>query len=275
VSEHQDHAGAVADVLRLPQPQLRVRVLQDGEQSVILRERDGEFDRTAVEIRQEGTAAARLRFIRVGVRVGRVIVKSEPVHQFPVPVCGWRPEPDSVPLAGVLPHGRQPLIKESPGNVPAVVPEPVHPDFAAVVLQRTDRFAVNLVAGTDEVPRRPVSAYPLRRAQQVHIAVANGGLHVMGEHKSPRSAGRPQAEERHRPARHLSDHREQPAVEVVEAVLDRPPREGRRGLHVGEQAPQPELNRPGQGRTREVIAAQRGGAAESGNGGTPDIPVSL
>jgi hypothetical protein len=88
VSEHEHHAAAVAEMPRLLQPEVGVRVLQDGEQGVILREGDREFHRAPVEVGQERAAAARLRLVRVGVAVGRVIVETEPVHQFPVPVRG-------------------------------------------------------------------------------------------------------------------------------------------------------------------------------------------
>ena len=163
-------------------------------------------------------------------------------------MSGRRPEPDSAPPAGVLPHGRQPLVHEPPGKVPAVVPEPVHPDLASVVLQRANSFVVDLVASADEVPRGPESAGTLRCAQQIHVAVASVGLHVVCQHQSPRPAIRPQAQERHWRICQISDHREQPAIEVVQAVLDRPSREGRSGLHTGEQTPQSELNRPWHGR---------------------------
>ena len=80
MGEHKHHATAVANVPRLPEPQVCVHVLQDGEQGVILGKSDGKFDRSAVEIGQKGAASARLRFVWVGVGIGGVIVESEPVH---------------------------------------------------------------------------------------------------------------------------------------------------------------------------------------------------
>jgi hypothetical protein len=57
-----------------------------------------------------------------------------PVHEFPVSVSGRRPEPDGIPSARMLPHGRQSLIYEAAGKISAVVAQAVYPDLAAVVL---------------------------------------------------------------------------------------------------------------------------------------------
>ena len=149
----------------------------------------------------------------------------------------------------------------------------MHPDLTAIVMHGPDLLVVNLVARAHEVPRRTVSVRSLRCAEQVHLAVPRVRFHVVGQHESPGPAGRPQVEERHRGGGQIGDHIEQPPVEVMQAVLDRPGREGRGGLHPGETTPQPELDHAGHGRTGQVIAAHDDGPAGSGDGRTADLQI--
>ena len=199
MGERQHHAVPLAQQPRLVQPHLRVRLLQDGEQRVILRQGDRQFHQVLVDERQIAAAAAWLRLVRIGIRIRRVVGEAEPRHQVPPPLRPRRPEPDRLPALGVRAHLRQPPGQQPRrAQVTAVVPEPVHADLAALRPQPVEQAVRRPVTQRDEVPRRPVAQRPFGFPQQLHLAAAVRGLHVVRQHQRPGPAVGPRAEERHR-----------------------------------------------------------------------------
>ena len=117
--------------------------------------------------------------------------------------------------------------RQEPGRaeVLAVVAQAVHPDLAAVFSQRADEFVVDDVALRHQVPRGAQPELPLRAAQQLPLPEARGRLDVVGQHQRPRPSVRPQIEPGHRSTGQLPEQPEEPAIKLVQPVLDGPARE--------------------------------------------------
>lgn len=158
VGEGQHHPVMLAEELSLPDPYAGIRVLEDREESVVLREGDREFHHARVEVRKVAAATSGLRLVRIGVAVGRVVIEPESGHQLPSPLGGRGAEPDGLPAVRVLPHCRKPLCQQPPGaEVATIMPETVHPDLAPLFPQLADHVRRDLVPQRDEIPRRPVA----------------------------------------------------------------------------------------------------------------------
>ena len=143
----------LAEELSLPDPSVGIRTLEDGEESVVLREGDREFHHARVEERKVAAAPSGLRLVRIGVGIGRVVIEPESGHQLPSPLSGRGAEPDRLPAVRVLPHCRKPLCQQPPGaEVATVVPETVDADLAPLVPQLADHARRDVIAQRDEIP---------------------------------------------------------------------------------------------------------------------------
>ena len=240
VGKDQRHPLALAEELSLPEPDVRVSILENSEKGMVLRQGHRELDHALVEVRQVAAAASRLWLVGIGVGVGRVVIEPESGHPLPLPLSGRGAESDGLPAIRVLSHRREPLREQPPGaEVVPIVPEAVDANLAAFLPQLADRLLGDFVAKRDEIPRRPVAKLAFRFTQQVEAAVSGIGFHVVRQHQRPGPAVRPLADERHGSAGQPGQQAEQPLVEVVQAFLGRPAREGRAFLHLGIRAPEP------------------------------------
>ncbi len=139
MGEGQRHPATLAEEPGLPNPYVRVRILQDGEKGVILGEGYREFHHARVEVRKVAAAASGLRLVRIGVAVRRVVIEPEGGHQLPSPLGGRGPESDGPPAIRVLPHRREPLCRQPPGaEVVTIMPETVDSDLAPFLLEPAD-----------------------------------------------------------------------------------------------------------------------------------------
>src|SRR5258708_1217489 len=183
MGERQHHGLALTQELRLGDPKLRVGAAEDGEDGVILRQRDREFNHAFVEKREIAAAAAWLRLIWIGVAVRRVVIETEPGHQVPPPLSGRGAESDRLPAVSVLSHAWQPFRQQPAGaQVAAIVPEAVDTDLAVLLTKPANRLLGDLVAQRHEVPRRPVAKRAFRPTQYLEAAAANIGFDVMRQH---------------------------------------------------------------------------------------------
>ena len=146
----------------------------------------------------------------------------------------------------------------------------MHTDLASLGLQRAHDVLFDRVPLGHEVPGRAEAELALRTTQQLQLPETDLGLDIMSQYERPRPALGPRPEPGHRLAGRLQ-HFEQPAVEVVQSVLDGPAGELRPSLYPGEGPAQAQLHLPRQRRSHQVVTAD----GEAGDRGAQLGPLRV
>ena len=257
--DQESHPTEALDRRHLLEPDCLVRLAQDHEHGVVLRQRDRQLDEVTVEEGPQAAAAACLRLERIGVGIGRVVVEAEQRHEFPRAMRGRRAKAARSPLLGCRAHRRQAVLeRRSRLEVAPVVVETVHADLEAAAPELCNDRVIDRRSGAGRGSRKSDTRAPpphpgaggccdSQRPSRRHGSVPTAQVCPSGQGAS-HGTGSPATSARS-PSR--------PIVEVVESRLDRPTRKTGARLDAAELSPQGDLDRTRQNRPHRVVRAHR------------------